>query len=375
MNNEVWKRLLDPVPLIAIMFALVIAVPTFAGEEPLHAVAPDAVEGVHAQDLNIASGDFDLATTILMPEGAGPFPGIVMLPGSGPHPRSHSSAFAEAFAKAGLAVISFDKRGSGESSGNWITSSIEDMAADGLAAMRTLAALPEVDSSRIGLWGPSQGAWIATIMHTMTPDIAFIVAMSGGGVTRRRSEEYSYSRALEQLGASPAEHERADAILDAYFDWLAFGEGRDDLMAMIDVVKDEPWYQALQIDSVLPSDKNRPNWEWVATYDPLPTIETMNFPVLLLFGENDDQQPTAEAAARWAEGLSKAGNVNVQTEIFTGADHMLMVGDPSQGHNRPRAERLFEIISAWLQVQTGIDTSSHWKYKTPTKLLEVQDTP
>jgi pimeloyl-ACP methyl ester carboxylesterase len=331
--------------------------PLIAEEEPAHAVADSISPELHSEDLTIPRGDFDLAATVLLPKGPGPFPGIVMLPGSGPHSRAFSLSFAEQFARAGLAVMSFDKRGSGESGGNWITSSLDDLAADGVAVMQSLAAQSTVDATRIGLWGPSQGAWIASVMHTMTSNIAFLVAMSGGGVTPQRSERYSYARALDHLGASEDEHSRATIILDAYFRWLGSGEGREGLVESIAAVKDAPWYQAIQIERVLPSEKNRPNWEWVATYDPLPAIETMKFPVLLLFGEYDDQQPTEEAVARWARGLKRAGNDQVQTEIFAGADHMLMVGDPSMGHGRPRVDGLFKITNAWLRAQTGLDTS------------------
>jgi len=307
------------------------------------------------EEVSISRGKFDLAATILKPDGPGPFPGIVMLPGSGPHTRAFSRTFAEQFAEAGLAVISYDKRGNGESGGNWVTSSLEDLAADGLAAMQQLAAQPEVDARRIGLWAPSQGAWVASVMHTMTPDIAFLVVMSGGGVTPRTSETYSYHQALERIGASADGTARAEAMLDAYFTWLATGEEREALVEMIEADEDEPWYQALQLGQVLPSDKNRPNWAWVATYDPLPAIETMRFPVLLLFGEDDAQQPTSQATARWAEGLENAGNEHWRIEVFEGADHMIRVGDPAAGHDRPLAPGLLELITGWLRQQTGLD--------------------
>ena len=246
-------------------------------------------------------------------------------------------------------MISYDKRGSGDSTGSWVTASLEDLARDAGAAMEFLASRPQVDPDRIGLWAPSQAAWVSSVLHRMGADIAFLAVMSGGGVTPRTSETYAYQKALERLGASEAEMARANALIGQYFDYLATGRGRAALIEQIDAVKSEPLYPALDLERVLPSEGNRANWAWVATYDPMGAIETMKFPVLLLFGELDAQQPTDEAVARWEEGLTRAGNADWCARVFPGANHFLRVAGEGGGHDAPLAEGLLKFITRWLR--------------------------
>ena len=108
----------------------------------------------------------ELAITLARPStSAGErVPAVLILPGSGPSTRSESQPFADPFLRAGIAVLTFDKRGCGESTGSWLTSSLEDMAKDGQVLLDWLKARPEIDAAGVGLMGVSQGGWVAPLV-------------------------------------------------------------------------------------------------------------------------------------------------------------------------------------------------------------------
>ena len=108
---------------------------------------------------------------------SGRLPGIVILQGSTSNMRREYQFYADHFARAGLAVVTFDKRGTGESSGNYAAATYDDLAADAAAAVQNLRRQPEIDSARVGVWGLSQGAFIAPLVARRVASIAFIVAV------------------------------------------------------------------------------------------------------------------------------------------------------------------------------------------------------
>lgn len=305
--------------------------------------------------LSFDSGDVRIAATLLLPEGDGPHPVAVFLHGSGPHTRDDQRPYAQLLLDAGVGALISDKRGSGASTGDWSHASLHDLARDGAAGYLAVSDRPEVDTGRIGVFGGSQAGWVAPVMHAMQRRIAFFILLSGGGIRPRESEMWAYRRALEHRGATPAERARAETLLARYFDYLATGSRREELMTAIESVRDEAWYAALRLDRVMPSPDSRPAWEWVATFDPMPLMETMTAPTLLLFGDDDGVQPHDLAAARWREGLARAGNDRVVIEVLPGADHMLRLGGGDEhgggghGGERPFHGDLARTIREWVE--------------------------
>src|SRR5262249_15283012 len=86
-------------------------------------------------------------------------PGVVILQGSSSNLRHEYRFHADHFARAGFAVLVFDKRGKGESTGDYGAATYDDLADDAAAAVRCLRAQEQVVSSRVGVWGLSQGAF------------------------------------------------------------------------------------------------------------------------------------------------------------------------------------------------------------------------
>lgn len=280
--------------------------------------------GAGGRDVAFQNGDVELRGTLLLPSGAGPFPAIVFLHGSGPHTRGGFERFAKEFASLGIASLYYDKRGTGESKGSWITSSLDDLANDAVAGVNYLKTLKEIDASRVGFWAVSQGGWIAPLAASKAPGTAFLVVVSGGGVPPRDTEMFAYRGHFKRMGLSPADTTTAVEILDSYFAYLATGKDRDKVVAKLDGIRKGALAPlAEQLDRILPSESNRPNWSWVATYDPAAHIAQLQCPVLLLFGDRDTEQPTEIAVERWRDALAKGGNVRTTVMVFPGADHTM----------------------------------------------------
>jgi uncharacterized protein len=132
-------------------------------------------------------GEHPLAGTLTLPEGDGPFPAVVIASGSGPLDRdsNHRRArfdigrqLAVALTDAGFATYRYDKRGVGESPGDWRTAGLYDNVDDLARALATLAGCPEVDAGRILLAGHSEGAILAAALAARGAPVAGVVLLS-----------------------------------------------------------------------------------------------------------------------------------------------------------------------------------------------------
>ena len=144
-------------------------VPVLDAFAPLAAASPSGSPTYQSLDVTFPGGasDVTLAGTLTLPAGDGPFPGIVLLSGSGPQDRDESltgvtalkpfALIADALTQAGIAVLRFDDRGTGQSTGDFSTAGTEDFTKDGEAAIAYLRSRSDIDLNRVGVLGHSEG--------------------------------------------------------------------------------------------------------------------------------------------------------------------------------------------------------------------------
>ncbi|HEX9608222.1 MAG TPA: alpha/beta fold hydrolase, partial [Gemmatimonadaceae bacterium] len=118
------------------------------------------VEIERSEDVRFSNRDIQLAGTLIAPSTGGKHPAIVLVHGSGAENREHVLPFARFLIRHGIAVLGYDKRGVGESTGDWNTATFEDLASDAVAAVGYLKTRRDIDASEIGLLGWSQAGWI-----------------------------------------------------------------------------------------------------------------------------------------------------------------------------------------------------------------------
>lgn len=159
--------------------------------EPSRTQVPRPPFPYRSEDVSIASqgGNVTLAGTLTLPPGAGPFPSIVLLSGSGAQDRDETVlghkpflVIADYLTRLGIAVLRIDDRGVGKSTGTLATATDEDLAGDALACVEYLKSRKQIDVSQIGLLGHIEGATVASQAAIRSADVAFVIMLVGPGV-------------------------------------------------------------------------------------------------------------------------------------------------------------------------------------------------
>lgn len=281
------------------------------------------------EQVSIRSGNTTLAATLVMPAMKGKHPAVVFAPGSSALSRDESSPFREfqPLVGNGIAILIYDKRGTGESGGDWQQESFEDLAGDVLAGVTYLKNRQEIDRKKIGVWGFSQGGWIAPLAASRSKDIAFVIMASGGGVTNEEAEINEQVARMRAQKLSDEEIKEAVAFMRLQFEAAYSPEGWQRFQAAIPAAQNKPWVNRTW--ARIPKD----DWWWRwwgmnGRYDPAPVLRKIKVPVLVLFGAADQLTPPGainEIAARAETALKQGGNKDVIVKIFPDANHDLSV--------------------------------------------------
>lgn len=254
--------------------------------------------GASASELSATHDGVELAGSLWLP-ATPPTALLVMHPGSGPSDRHNDVYFPpirEALLAAGVAVASFDKRGVGGSSGSWLEAGIDEQAGDLLAGTRAAAEL--VPGVPIGVFGHSQGGWVATaVAGRADAAVDFVVTSSGPAVTVGDQERYSARRTAARLG--PPRAERLVAAVDGLFTLAEAGADYEQVSAWAgegDRAPDlAPMYGDDFLDEAMWALTTR-----LAAFDPASALRAVRVPLLAVFGAGDDITPVADSLAALA---------------------------------------------------------------------------
>jgi dienelactone hydrolase len=270
------------------------------GEEPRRA---PRVRLYEQEPVTFANGDVRLAGVLLLPPGPGPHPALVFVHGSGPGTRGQSPSEADLFARNGIAVLAYDKRGCGESTGNWRQADFGELADDVLAAVRHLRRDSRIRADKVGLWGVSQAGWIIPLAASRSEDVAFIVPISGGAVTPAEQELWRQRQNLEFLGVPERFIELERKVAALGYDWER--ENRLGHMPIPQPFNDEKLNMFHDAPAVL---------------------RRVRQPVLAILGGLDTLTPPHESAAIWADALRAGGNGDYSVRLFPRGTHGLREG-------------------------------------------------
>ncbi|WP_412068618.1 alpha/beta hydrolase [Rubrivirga sp. IMCC43871] len=300
-----------------------------------------------SEEITVASGGVELAGTLILPEGAPPHPAVVLVHGSGRQGR-HTDAYrswADLLAREGLAVVLFDKRGGGASSGD-PDADLRTLADDVVAVARALGARPEVDAGRVGLMGWSQGGWVAEMAAADLGDTAFLLLVSAAGGTPREQEIAKVAAGMRDDARPEAEVEDALAFLGLYFYVARTGEGWPLLAEATAHAQGAPWGQ--YVDQ--PRTPDDLVW-WRANHAVRPSLDSLGAPALLLYGGADWITPPADHAEPLRRRFPAAARAEAHT--FPRADHRLEVpswtDEAGQWHWPQIAPGVRETVARWLR--------------------------
>jgi fermentation-respiration switch protein FrsA (DUF1100 family) len=288
-------------------------------------------------NVTVGSGEWVLPGVLSVPNGAGPFPAVVLVQGSGASdqdetigPNKPFKDLAWGLASQGVVVLRYVKRTKQYPTQSLAISNFtveDEVIDDAIAAVSILNASPVVDHNRMFLLGHSLGGMLAPRIASQDPRLAGIIIMAGP------------TRPLEDL------------ILEQTR-YLANLSGTNQSAQIASVEQNVTKIKTLNFtDDELVFGAPRSYWADLATYDPVATAETLHVPMLILQGLRD-YQVTMEDFARWNSTFS--GNPQVTLKTYPSLNHLFIPGTgvPTnaeylvEGHV---AEQVVNDIASWIQ--------------------------
>lgn len=293
-----------------------------------------------------------LRAGVWVPDLPGPLPGIVLVDGSGDGAYDDWGGWPERIADCGAVVLTHDKPGSGGSPGNWMDQDLNDRCVETLAAIEVLRAQPEV-AGPVGLFGMSQGAWVALLAATSgSSSVDFVVSMSGPGVSVHAQDRHRIEVALRSSELPPSSVDEALTWIDERTRRVLAGESLDEIMDEQRLRASRSWAPiALEFF-------DRPEalryLSRILAFDPVPILPHVACPVLALFGAADTLVPVAASVEAFAQHLPRLRGDSNGLAVFPGADHGLFTADPIDG-----VDRTFQLASGFLPMVTAFIAQVH----------------
>jgi pimeloyl-ACP methyl ester carboxylesterase len=275
---------------------------------------------VDTEEIAFPGAGVHLSGSITCPDAAGACPGVVLVGGSGPSDRRNGGFFDALrthLAGGGVAVLAYDKRGAGKSTGAWAAATVDDLAYDAAAAVAALQAHPRVTGEAVGVLGHSEGGWVALRLCARLDTSRHLIMNSCPAVSFAESEVF----ALTTAGAEP---EAAAALLQQLAAAARAGRGYQQGRQIIATYQHEPWYPLLTGGGFTLDSTTWAQLTAWADYDPGDDLTRLKTPTLAIFGENDPLVPVRASVERYQETAARIGRYQ-KTLVFPGAGHRLQV--------------------------------------------------
>lgn len=296
----------------------------------------------------------DLPGTLTSPAGHGPFATVLLVPGSGPVDRDSNHKrmrldvtrqLAVALGAAGLATFRYDKRGVGQSAGDWREAGFHESGDDVAAVLDALAARPEVDASRLVLVGHSEGALHAVEVAARRTDLAGVALLSTSaqpGLEVLRWQARNVAADLPAFVRGLLRLMRTDVEKKTEQNRAAIAATTTDVARIGGVKVNARWHR-----------------EFMA-YDPRTDLPRVTAPVLAVTGSKDLQVDPADLAT-----VAELVAGPVETHVVPDVTHVLRRQDGRASLNaykeeirRPVDERVVELLVAWARRVTTVATAA-----------------
>jgi dienelactone hydrolase len=301
--------------------------------------APSANDPFTTEEVSFQNGEQKLVGTLTVPKkGAAPFPGVVMISGSGSQDRDGSAVanlyrlVAEKLSANGVAVLRVDDRGIGKSLPlASAATSYRDLLNDSKAAFEFMSKRPQIEPKKIALAGHSEGALTALMIAAEEPRVAAIVLLSGGS---RSLDRIVIEQTLNALAltspVNPSDQTRYPSIVTQ-------------LNKVFHDVKTQP----------KPADPATDKYAYFRQHleiDPLAVARSVHVPTLILNGERDDNVLPYHAL-ELAQALAESGNKQVLLRIFVNLTHVFTPSTRDKAVTNAQAGEVsaefLELLQSW----------------------------
>lgn len=262
------------------------------------------------EEIKFTNLSISLSGVLLKPKVLGkPVPYVILIQRSGWEDRNtawyHSLGYI--LASKGIGVLLYDKRGCGKSTGNFSTANFNDLADDAASAFKYLAGRKDLNSTKIGFLGASQGGWITPLVANKVSNCGFAILIVGPAVSLYEQDINRVQYTLKDEGYTKESIDSALHYSNLFFKYIQTNDAKDWELLKIyaSVIKDKKWIDYLDI----PQSQNGDDVFWWRrnAYDPSETLKKIKCPVLSIFGEKDVLVPPAENKSKMETYLNQAG--------------------------------------------------------------------
>ncbi|HEX6664942.1 MAG TPA: alpha/beta fold hydrolase [Gaiellaceae bacterium] len=320
--------------------------------------------------VSFPSGSNTLSGILWLPAGDGPHAAVVILSGSDREGTSNTTYeyHARTLVGSGVAVLVYDPPGVGRSTGDHRLETLDDRALEAVAAVDYLRSRPEIRPDAVGVWGVSQGGWVTQMAAAMSKNVAFVVSVSGSGVSVAEQQVYSVEAQSRAARFSKLNIAKAGLFARLLVDWqltrpvyrqqtmpqvrrlgpgpwkafadlvyrpgsLTPAQNLKRGIAILNSISHRGWARYLYLNTaVLPALKAIPPSQLAAAKaaaekslltQPKKYLTAVRCPVLAIWGEDDTVVPARKSAALYRKYLAAAGNDDVTIVLFAHAGHSI----------------------------------------------------
>jgi len=378
-----WKQGGATLPLVLDKVTVATAAATISEKEkrrPQTPKPPFPYDTREAAFRNINDG-VELAGTLTLPRGPGPWPAVVLVSGSGQQDRDETLmdhkpflVLADALSRVGIAVLRYDDRGVGGSTGDPTKGTSVDFARDAEAGIDWLQKQPGIDPARIGIVGHSEGGLIAALLAERRTDLAGIVMLAGTGVDGGRILVSQGELVLKSEGLGDADQIRRSRIMqEAMIDAVRGSDESTDPAALAakagtrirsdlaDEIEKADDAAKAQLDAAVADGLRRLSAPWFRFFighDPATALAKVTCPVLAVIGEKDVQVDPGLNLPAIRQALAAGGNADATVEELPGLNHLFQTCTTGAVSEYDRIEETFAPVAIgtvrdWLVKRLG----------------------
>jgi alpha-beta hydrolase superfamily lysophospholipase len=329
----------------------------------------------HEEEVAIWNTGDKLSGTLTIPDTTKRNPLVILISGSGAQNRDEEifdfpifKIIADHLVKNGYAVLRFDDRGIGGSTGNLANVSEDDFVNDVKASIDLVKDRKDINSEKIGLLGHSEGGVVASLAAAKLKNIAFIVLVASTGDNGSAIIKEQTRKILKINGMSDstieAEIRKTTKVHNIVINDKGWDEYRKELKEQFSKkVEDSknPQYSSVEnknilIDNLVESQIQGLKSKWMKSFlttNPAAALKTVTCPILAIFGEKDSQVDAKNNSVKIKAALDKAKNKMVTIKIFPQANHLFQsakTGAPAEYYNLKKefVPGFLDLISGWL---------------------------
>lgn len=319
------------------------------------------------------SAGINLAGTLTLPKKEGTFPAVILISGSGPQNRDEEIlghkpflVLSDYLTKNGIAVLRYDDRGTAASKGDFRSATSLDFSTDVEAAVQFLLSRKEINKSKIGLIGHSEGGLIAPIVASTSKNIAFIVLMAGPGLQGDQVLLLQQELIAKANGATDSDIQKTKTINQKTFELVNKYKDPQELKTQLtnyltEVSKNDPDISKnAASEDYIKSQITATTNPWMAyfiRYNPQPALEKVKCPVLAVNGEKDLQVAPKENLDAIRKALVKGGNKKVTIKELPNLNHLFQECQSGSPEEYAKIEQTLSPIAMseilqWIKLQT-----------------------